>query len=77
MNDYNWRLIYRYRTEVNKDLLRQAERFTLQRQALSGRPAEPALSSRLILWVGRRLTQAGLFLQSKAKPNQASLPVKN
>lgn len=49
--------------EHSKDLLREAERYRLVRQALAGRARRDRFHCRALTWLGRRLVAWGWRLQ--------------
>lgn len=53
------------RLERNRDLLREAERYRLVREALAGRPGGPRLHCLIINWLGGRMVAWGRGLQER------------
>ena len=62
MNDW---YLEDFHFEHHKDLLRQAERAELVRQALAGRETGQSLVCRMLSWLGRRLVAWGQWLQKR------------
>jgi len=66
MNEPNGDIIYRYRKEINQDLAREAEKYRLEREALSASSARSSWLKRLLNWVGQTMIELGLSIQNRA-----------
>jgi hypothetical protein len=58
-------LVWLVRREINRDRVREAERYRLAQAARPARPRQRRLACRTLTWLGRQLVDWGLRLQER------------